>query len=230
MRTWPPLPTPAYRAAEGRPGLGVETVIDLLRHGETVGGQRLRGARTDDPLTARGWHQLEMATGDGSAWDVIASSPLRRCHDFAGALAERAGCPCRVDAQWREYDFGAWDGQPFDALWREQGIALAAFFGDPDACTPPGGEDAAAFRERVRAAWGRLLADCAGRRVLLLGHGGVLRQLVADVLGASGNVHPALEWPHAAASRIRVVAEAAEPPAAALVFHGRPPELGPPTR
>ena len=34
-----------------------ETIIDLLRHGEPVGGRLLRGSQ-DDPLTEEGWSQM----------------------------------------------------------------------------------------------------------------------------------------------------------------------------
>ena len=37
--------------------MSTETIIDLIRHGEPVGGQRLRGAQ-DDPLSALGWQQM----------------------------------------------------------------------------------------------------------------------------------------------------------------------------
>ncbi|MHB1590203.1 MAG: histidine phosphatase family protein [Sulfuricella sp.] len=39
------------------------TTIDLIRHGEPVGGRRYRG-RTDDPLSEKGWNQMWTAVGD----------------------------------------------------------------------------------------------------------------------------------------------------------------------
>jgi broad specificity phosphatase PhoE len=198
-----------------------ETVIDLLRHGEPVGGGHLRGARTDDPLTEGGWSDLQRAVGTWHDWDIVATSPLARCHAFAVHLAAEPGVELVVDARLSEYDFGAWDGIPFDRLWAESGDAVAAFFGDPDSAPPPDGEAAADFRARARAAWANLLERAAGGRVLIVGHGGVLRQYVADTLGVPGNPHAALEWPHAAMSRIRVFDDPPYPQARSLVFHGR---------
>ena len=198
----------------------IETWVDLLRHGEVAGGARLRGARTDDPLTADGFAALERAVSDRS-WDLIATSTLARCHAFARAAAETRGGALAVDARLCEYDFGAWDGRRLDALWQETGEELACFFGDPDALTPPDGETASDFRARVRAAWAALLEQGRGGRVLIVGHGGVLRQFLADTLGIPGNPHAALEWPHAAMSRIRVFEAPDEPAARSLVFHGR---------
>lgn len=203
-----------------------ETVVDLLRHGEPEGGARLRGARTDDPLSATGWSELHAAVAGRRDWDRIATSPLARCRAFADAIAAEAGLTPTVDPRLSEYDFGDWDGHPFDSLWAQQGDALAAFFGDPDRSAPPNGETAAAFRARVRAAWEDLIADAAGGRILIVGHGGVLRQLVADTLGVPGNPHAALEWPHAAMSRIRVHDDPPYPRNRSLVFHGRVPASG----
>jgi broad specificity phosphatase PhoE len=201
--------------------LTFETRVDLLRHGETVGGSRLRGGRCDDALSQRGIEQLEAAVDAGSGWQVVVTSPLARCRSFAESLVGRSNCELRVDERFREYDFGDWDGRGFDELWREHGDELAAFFGDPDSVTPPGGETAEAFRSRVRAAWQDLLSAHAGRHLLLIGHGGVLRQIVADVLGVPGPVHAALEWPNAAMSRVRVFDDPPNPRSQSLVWHGR---------
>lgn len=200
--------------------MATATVIDLLRHGEAEGGARLRGRRTDDPLTAAGWAALHDAVAGYRGWDLIATSPLARCRGFAEAIAAEAGRPATVDARLGEYDFGDWDGRTIDALWAEAGDALAAFFGDPDSMQPPNGERAEAFRARVRAAGDDLIARAAGGRILIVGHGGVLRQLVADTLGMSGSPGMALEWPHAAMSRIRVIDEPPYPRTRSLVFHG----------
>jgi len=199
------------------------TVIDLLRHGATAGGACLRGGRTDDPLSERGWAQLRAAATPGHGWNVIAASGLQRSRDFARWLAAERGCELVIDERLDEYDFGAWDGVAFADLWREHGNDLAAFFGDPDTVTPPGGERAADFRARVRAAREALAAAHGGRHILVIGHGGVLRQWVADVVGARGNTHAALEWPHAAMSRVRAFGAPGEHPAWSLVFHGLQP-------
>jgi len=67
----------------------------LLRHGETEGGARYWG-RTDVPLSSRGWRQMRTAV-TGRSWDLIVSSPLRRCATFAEALAEEIAVPCTLE-------------------------------------------------------------------------------------------------------------------------------------
>ena len=73
-----------------------ETCIDLLRHGEPVGGRRYRG-QIDDPLSDTGWQQMRAALADRRDWDIIYTSPLRRCAEFAGELAARHGLPLASD-------------------------------------------------------------------------------------------------------------------------------------
>ncbi len=85
-------------------------LIDLLRHGETQMPGRLLG-RTDPPLSEAGWRQMERQTA-GRSWDVVVASPRRRTEAGAARVAAERGRTLRIDADWAELDFGAWDGRP----------------------------------------------------------------------------------------------------------------------
>ena len=63
-------------------GERITTLIDLVRHGEPVGGIRYRG-QMDDPLSHTGWQEMRKAIGRETPWDAIISSPLLRCRAFA---------------------------------------------------------------------------------------------------------------------------------------------------
>lgn len=82
------------------------TLIDMLRHGEPVGGRRYRG-QTDDPLSDKGWRQMRAATAETRPWTAIVSSPLLRCRAFAEELAGQTGLPLAVDDRLKEVGFGA---------------------------------------------------------------------------------------------------------------------------
>lgn len=182
------------------------THIDLLRHGETWGGSRFRG-RLDDPLTATGWEQMWAAVGPADrkgAWDAIIASPLARCADFAQALSERQGIPLRLDRRLVEMDFGAWEGRTAADLMATDAEALGRFWADPLANTPPGGEPLLAFASRVLAAWGDLLDQEPGERLLVIGHGGVIRVILCQVLGHPLGQLLELEVGHASLKRLRV--------------------------
>jgi len=168
--------------------------IDLLRHGDT--GQRSYRGQLDDNLTALGWSQLRAAVS-GRSWDRIITSPLRRCADFARALAGARGMPLRVDERLAEYHFGTWQGLPVATLAEEQGDALARFWADPVNFPPPGGESFAVFRERLRAALDDVAVEAASQRALVITHGGVIRLLRCESEGRGLGDMTSIDVPHA---------------------------------
>lgn len=121
---------------------------------------------------------------------VAQVSPRRRCVQLAQALAAlRPGLRWRVDARLAEMDFGAWEGQTWEAIGRTAMDAWLADFVDARA---GGGECVRAFMARVGAAWDEWRA--AGGDALWLTHAGVMR---AALLLARGVRLPARadEWP-----------------------------------
>jgi len=88
----------------------VTTTLDLLRHGEPVGGRKYRG-QIDDPLSEKGWAQMHAAVGDTAPWTRIVSSPLQRCRAFAEILADRHGLLLTLDERLAEVGFGVWEGR-----------------------------------------------------------------------------------------------------------------------
>jgi alpha-ribazole phosphatase len=105
----------------------------------------------------------------------IVTSPLARCLRLAHFLAARAGAAVTVDPDWREMDFGAWEGRPWDALPRAE---LDAWVSDFMHARPHGGESVAMLLERTRRAIGRCRAT--GQPWLAVTHAGVIRAALAD--------------------------------------------------
>ena len=159
---------------------GRVTRIDLLRHGETVGGSRYRGS-LDDALTPHGWAAMRAALGAARGWDRIVSSPLRRCADFARDLARRHALPLALDPRLREIHFGDWEGKTAADLLSSHPEALTRFWRDPVNHPPPGAEDARALEARVLLAWQDLVGHCSGEQVLVVTHGGPLRIILGRV-------------------------------------------------
>ncbi len=93
--------------------------IDLLRHGEPVGGNVFRG-RTDHPLTDLGWSQMREAV-KGLQWDVIIASPLSRCWDFAQSLSQELDCELLQADGLREFDFGVWESNGSTVMGYDEG-------------------------------------------------------------------------------------------------------------
>ncbi len=185
------------------------TFIDLLRHGEPVGGMKFRG-ETDDPLSESGWAQMRAAVADTRRWDVVVTSPLKRCAAFAAELAARLDLPLETEERLREIGFGAWEGLTPTQVAAAEPEALEQFWCNPAQHTPPGGESLDAFGCRVAAAWSDLLQRHGGKRILVVCHGGVIRLIVAQMLAMPFANLFRLDVPYAAACRIRVRGGGAE--------------------
>lgn len=184
------------------------TRLDLIRHGEPVGGRRFRGDAVDDPLSDAGWQQLEarlrQLEEQGMAdWDVIATSPMQRCRSFAAEVAGRRGLELVVDPDVREIGFGPWEGLRHAEIPQRYPEQHAAFLADPVYGRPPGSEAMADFFERVTRGLERLERNHAGQSVLLLSHAIVMRVACAWVMGAPMAAVARVETEYAAFLSIR---------------------------
>jgi len=197
-----------------------ETLIDLLRHGEPVGGVKFRG-HTDDPLSEQGWAQMRAALRDSEGWERVVCSPLRRCAEFAQEQATRLGLPCETEPRFREIGFGDWEGRTIDEIRQSDPERLERLWRDPARNTPPGGERLEAFVARVTAGWSELLTRHEGKKILLVAHGGVNRAILCQVLQIPIHNLFRLEVPFAGRSRVRVLGSGADA-LPLLVFHGHP--------
>ena len=157
------------------------TTIDLIRHGEPVGGRKYRG-QTDDPLSEKGLRQMWDAVGDFHDWEQIVTSPLSRCHAFASLLHEKWGIPLKQDMRLKEVAFGDWEGKTPQQLKEGDPDILHNFKLDPIGNRPQGAETLEAFSGRVSSAWDDILKEFCGRHVLVVCHAGVIRMVLAHLL------------------------------------------------
>jgi hypothetical protein len=119
-----------FRRSGSFNGMSDFTTVDLLRHGEPEGGQKFRGA-LDDPLSSLGWEQLRTTVGDYRDWQAIVSSPLIRCAAFAKELAERLDRPLEIMPDFRELNFGAWEGRTSAEVYAADPLASGAILARP---------------------------------------------------------------------------------------------------
>ena len=179
------------------------TTIDLLRHGEPVGGRKYRG-QTDDPLSDKGWQQMRATVGEHQPWQHIVSSPLSRCLAFATELAQRHDLPLSVDARFMEVQFGVWEGKTAEQLRAADPAVIERFKRDPINQRPAGAEPLEDFLARVRAAWRDLLTEQAGKQVLVVCHAGVIRMVLAHALSLPLASTYRIDVPSAGLTRITV--------------------------
>ncbi len=193
------------------------TIIDVMRHGEPVGGRKYRG-QIDDPLSAKGWAQMHAAVGDYTAWQQIVSSPLSRCAEFAQQLAQKNTIPLMFDPRLQEVGFGDWEGKTSTEITATDASLLFNFKRDPIAFRPANAEPIADFYQRVSAAWDELVLQFAGQHVLVVAHAGVIRMLLAHVLGMPPAHGYRIEVASAAISRFSVTQQDGVAQSA-LIFH-----------
>jgi probable phosphomutase (TIGR03848 family) len=161
------------------------TTVLLVRHGLTaMTGPVLAGWTPGVHLNERGREQAEALARRLAPLDLdaIVSSPLERCQETAGAVAQGRAVSVQTDDRFGECGYGEWTGRPLkelakDPLWQ---VVQA----HPSAAVFPGGEALADTQARaVRAVreWNERLGEKA--TYLVCSHGDVIKAIVADALG-----------------------------------------------
>jgi alpha-ribazole phosphatase len=174
-----------------KPNLKLELV--LLRHGSTQwNAERRYLGHTDLPLLPGSMEQFAQQAGISEEledfWRVY-SSDLIRCRQTLACLMPALREVAVYDNRLREMNFGDWEGLTYEQL-KGNGL-YRSWLDDPEAVTPPNGESWKKFEERVDKFLQELIhvveedspaptfTPPCSRRVLIVTHGGVIRQLVA---------------------------------------------------
>jgi probable phosphoglycerate mutase len=163
------------------------TTVVLVRHGLThLTGPVLAGWTPGLHLDERGRKQAAAVAERlrPVAFDALVSSPLDRCLDTIGAIAEGRAMAITQDERIGECHYGDWTGKPLkdlakDPLWKvvQQHPSAAVFPG-------PEGEPLRETQNRAVAAirdWNEKLGPDA--TWLACSHGDVIKAIVADALG-----------------------------------------------
>lgn len=181
----------------------ITTYIDIIRHGEPVGGKVFRG-HTDHSLTERGIGQFQQRTQRLSAhWQHVVSSPLLRCKQSAELLATTHNIPLQIEPKLSEIHFGKWENQAVEKVMAEQNISQ--LWQDPMNFCAPQGESTLALQQRTLLAWQQILKDYQGKRVLIVTHGGVIRMLAQHLLELTPSAMNKLSLPYAAVMSFKII-------------------------
>ncbi len=168
--------------------------LTLVRHGEVAAahhGTFYGGA--DVPLSEAGL-AASLALADellARTPDVVVTSPLVRARVLAERLAERAGCPIDIDPRLAELDRGDWTHRHRADIERSAPGAIARYIADPERHHAPGGESESTLSARVWAALDDAAERHAGRHVVAVCHGHVIRVAMRRVTGV--DAAPSLE-------------------------------------
>jgi len=160
------------------------TVVLLARHGQTDWNrdQRFQG-HSDPPLNETG--RAQAATLAEELRDVplaaVYSSDLRRAVETAAVVAAAKGLPVRSRPQLREIDVGEWAGLTVSEIETRFPDAMRRHAAGGDGWER--GETHAVMQERIVAAVSELAAGHPDETILLVGHGGTMRALMAHAAG-----------------------------------------------
>jgi alpha-ribazole phosphatase len=177
----------------------------LVRHGDLGEGCRGRYiGRTDVPLSAEGRRQAAALAGEFERLNGahILCSPLLRCRGTA-EIALGAGGTFAIDDDLREIDFGLWEGLTFAEIAMAHPATADRWAALDDDFAFPDGEGIEAFRKRIAAAAGRIVADPA-ETVVAVTHGGVIRFFICHFLGLDDRRYLLFDVGTASLSEIRI--------------------------
>jgi alpha-ribazole phosphatase len=162
------------------------TAMLLIRHAEPAAwATRLCHGSLDVPLSDDGMKQARRV-GDhlrDARFEAVYTSPLGRAVATASAVAGPHGLDPVLRQDLAEVDFGAFEGRTFDEIAASDPDLYRQWMRAPANVRFPGGESFDDLRVRATDEAGRIRGDHDGGRVAVVTHGGVIRAVLADVLG-----------------------------------------------
>ena len=164
----------------------VAAEIALIRHAESSWNVEGRWQGHGDPaLSARGRQQAEALARElaGLRLELVITSDLVRAIETGAPIARALGIEASRCPGLRELDVGSWTGLTRAEIAARDAEALARFESGADGAAAGGGETRSALARRAREAFADLSRRSAGRRIAVVTHQGVIRELAGRELG-----------------------------------------------
>ncbi len=163
------------------------TQLLLIRHGEVESRYHriFGGSRIDMELSPLGQRQARALAAWIADWplDRIVASPMQRVRQTLAPLADQRRLQPQFDNDLREVDFGVWTGFAWDQIKERFGASAFDWLEIIEQGGIADGETAAALMQRVGPALQRVIDGAAHQRVALFCHGGIIRVMLALMLG-----------------------------------------------
>jgi len=119
----------------------------------------------------------------GQSLDAIYASPMKRVQQtLLPLLNERVLVPV-ILPDLRELDFGDWTGLSWDEVLAKYGVSASSWLVELEHGRMPRAEPLSALRQRVEVCLNRILSQHPGGQVAVFCHGGVIRVILALLLG-----------------------------------------------
>ena len=191
------------------------TELILVRHGETAWNRELRfQGQRDIPLNAMGQEQaLRVARHlAGEVAHTVVSSDLLRARETAQPTVDALGLGCELEVALREQSFGLVEGMTAHEIRAAHPEVLAHWARFDADYQIPQGESVRQFHARVLAALQALARQHAGRRLIVVTHGGVLDMIYRTARALPLDGPRQCEIPNGGINHVRVALSASGAP------------------
>jgi probable phosphoglycerate mutase len=175
------------------------THLYLIRHGEAEANIKpiVAGMKGDAGLTPRGRSQAErlrdrLAQSGEIPADVLIASTLPRARQTAEIIQPAFGLPIIFDDTVQELYIGDADGMTNAEAWAKYGTP--DFDAEPLRPIAPGGESWGSFTLRVAQALTRITSEYAGKKIVIVCHGGVIDNSFIHFFQMPGMVLPPTDF------------------------------------
>ncbi len=162
------------------------TRVIFVRHGQTSWNQEGKyQGHSDISLNERGIKQGNLVAKRlaNEKINAIYSSDLLRAQQTAEAIADYHGLPVIMKPEFREINFGIWEGLTYQDIMAEWSEILTAMYSNPGEIGPPQGESFQAVKKRVTHALQECVKEHQEQTIVLVSHGGTMRVLLCAALG-----------------------------------------------
>ncbi|MFS3128760.1 histidine phosphatase family protein [Nocardioides sp. Bht2] len=172
-------------------GSAAPTTLVLVRHGVTALtlDKRFSGGigGTNPPLAEAGRDQAREAgqwlKAAADRIDAVLTSPVLRTIETAEIIGAEIGHRAEVENAFAEMEFGEWDGLTFAEVAEQRPAEMKAWLGSLEVA-PAGGESFRDVEGRVLGGLNRVLAEHAGRTIVVVSHVTPIKIMVGSALGA----------------------------------------------
>ena len=162
------------------------TRLILIRHCQSMGNlTKVFQGQTDFDISPLGEKQLELLALRlrNTAVDAIYASPLVRAWKTAEAIDRYHGLSIVPMDELKEIHIGDLAGRAPGKVFEGYPELAENWREHPERCVFPGGESTKDVYARAKAALEKLLCENAGKTVVVVSHGFLLRNMVCVLLG-----------------------------------------------
>jgi len=118
-----------------------------------------------------------------SRLEAVYTSNLSRAARSAKVIAEPYGLLSVETPDFRERNFGVWEGMSFTEIKEKYPQEFESWANNPLKYSPVGGESTVEVKDRVLPSLNRILSNHKGENIAVVAHGGVNRIILCHLLG-----------------------------------------------